>query len=290
MNLRDLQYFATLAETKHFSKAAKLCFISQPTLSMQIRKLEEELGFNLIERQKKDFLLTQEGEWLLNKAKEILKLADEIKRYSREQKDPSQTSLHLALIPTIAPYLLPKILPNLKTKFDNLHLYLHEEKTETSLELLKQGKLDAAILALPLEADFLSTTLLYREKMLVALPANHPLNTHESISLQDIKKENLLLLAEGHCMRERVQDICHLAKHPADFSATSLETLRYMVASGIGITLLPEMAASENKLLTYKPFKNKEAYRDIVLAWRKSSLHSDLLQQIAKLICEKIEI
>ncbi|OGT31749.1 MAG: hypothetical protein A3E87_02070 [Gammaproteobacteria bacterium RIFCSPHIGHO2_12_FULL_35_23] len=289
MNIRDLQYLITLYETKHFGKAAEKCFVSQPTLSMQIKKIEEELEIQLIERNNKPVLFTPVGEKIVDKARIIIQQVSDIKQVAKAAKDPFCATIQLSLIPTIGPYLLPKILPKINKALPQLRLFLHEEKTDLTLKKLKSGSLDAAILALPIDTTNLAITPLYQEKFLIALPKQHPLNNKSTLTLKDIQQENLLLLSEGHCLREQALEACHLANRSDFFEATSLETLRYMVASGVGITLLPELAAKTNsQLLSLRPFKSPEPYREIVLIRRKSSPLESCLIKLSAIISAEL--
>lgn len=283
MNLRDLKYLVTLAEIKHFGQAAEKCFVSQPTLSMQIKKLEEELGVKLIERNRKAILLTHAGELIAEKAQLILQQTQAIKNIAQAANDPFSANLHLALIPTIGPYLLPHILPLIKKELPHVKLFLHEEKTHDALILLQQGKIDAAILALPIDDPHLQAIELYKEKFYVALPAQHELAKKAKINIADIQQENLLLLTEGHCLREQALEVCQ--SKAGEFAATSLETLRYMVAAGNGITLLPQLACDfKNKLVVCKPLARPEPYRRVGLIWRKESSSTICLRKLAELI------
>ncbi len=285
MNLRDLNYLVTLSETQHFGQAAERCFVSQPTLSMQLKKLEQELGIALIERTTKPVLLTHAGKQVVSKAKQILQLANEIKQTSKLAQDPFSATLQLSLIPTIGPYLLPKILAPIKKQLPKLQLMLHEEKTNDALVKLYNGELDAAIMAKPIDTTNLQTRLLYKEPFLIALPKGHPLSKKSQLSLKDIDSEQLLLLSDGHCLRDQALEACQLSNRSDFFEATSLETLRYMVASGTGITLLPELATQANHpLITLKPFKKPVPYREVILVWRQGSTLTPCFERIAKLI------
>ena len=285
MNLRDLQYLITLAQTKHFGRAAEKCFVSQPTLSMQLKKLEDELGVPLIERAHKSVLLTHAGEKIVEKALLILQEVKAIKEVAKLAQDPLAATLHLGLIPTIGPYLLPRVLADIKKQMPQLELYLHEEKTDDALNLLQQGKLDAAILALPVVEPGLEVHELYEEKFLVTVSAQHPLAKVKKITLEHLQQEKILLLAEGHCLREQALEVCHIRQAPTEFAATSLETLRYMVASGHGVTLLPELACDfKNEMLEFKHLPKPEPYRTVGLVFRQGSSLLTCLDKLAQVI------
>lgn len=290
LHLKRLSYLVAIADYRHFGKAAQSCFISQPTLSMQLRKLEEELGAVLVERHTKQVILTATGQTIANKARSILQQAQSIQDYAQHQKDPYSTTLHLGLIPTVGPYLLPHIIPEIRQNLPNLQLFLHEEKTDDGLHLLRSGKLDAMILALPIpNNDHIDYFHLYSEPFLVATPLHHSLNAHSPISSDDIVSEELLLLKEGHCLRDQALEICQQVSSNHYFEATSLETLRFMVASGNGITILPQMATYFNdEHLKLLPFQAPQPKREIVLAARTSNHLTQCLTELSRLIQKQV--
>lgn len=287
MNLRDLHYFVVLAETKHFGEAAKRCFVSQPTLSMQIKKLEDELGIVLFERTNKQVFLTDQGHNLLSKAKKILLLVSEFKETALYLNDPFSGELHLGAIPTVAPYLLPIIMPVLKQHFPQLKIWLVEEQTKHLIEGLDSGELDAAIMADPIEGNF-ARQFLFEEAFYFACAKVHPLAQRSVISTDDLVGQQLLLLEEGHCLREQAMAVCTLSKADdiADFTATSLETLRLMVQAGIGVTLLPALSVltANSNSLNYIPFKKPIPSRTIALFCRPSSPKKPCIQEIVEQI------
>lgn len=289
MNLRDLHYFIILAETKHFGEAAKKCFVSQPTLSMQIKKLEEGLGVILFERTNKQVFLTEQGQVLLPMAKKVLLLIKELKESADLLNDPFSGELHLGAIPTVAPYLLPLIMPLIKQHFPNLKIWLIEEQTQRLIEKLEAGELDAAIMAEPNPGSF-SCQVLLEEVFYFACAKTNPLAALESISLNALADQQLLLLEEGHCLREQAMAVCHMAQvnDIADFTATSLETLRLMVQAGMGVTLLPKLSvlSHSSDLIRYLPFQDPIPSRTISLFWRKSSPKKRCLQAIAQHIIQ----
>ena len=280
MNLRDLQYLTAVADHEHFGKAARACNTSQPTLSMQLKKLEETLGVQLFERTNRQVMITPVGEEIAQRARRILREAEEIKAVAKTAQDPYAGEFRLGAFPTLAPYFLPQAVPAIRKKLPKLKLLLIEEKTESLVERLRAGTLDAALLALPVHEDALETMHLFDDAFLLAVPRGHPLAKRNTIRQSDIADERLLLLEDGHCLRAQALEVCSMtgASENQEFRATSLETLRYMVASGVGITLIPEMAMKKGDGIAYIPFARPAPSRSIGLAWRKSS---------ARLLCIK---
>jgi LysR family hydrogen peroxide-inducible transcriptional activator len=291
MNLRELEYLVALDEHRHFGRAAEACFVSQPTLSMQVKKLERELGVELVERSPGRVMLTDAGERVVERARVMLREAEDIRSIARQAQDPEAGSVRLALIPTLAPYLLPHVVPQLHERFPRLELLLVEEKTDDLLERLHDGRLDAGVLALPVDAGNLRCEVLFREAFVLAVPRGHRLaELPEPVSPGVLAGEPVLLLEEGHCLRDQALDVCRLAGAPerGGFRATSLETLRQMVASGVGITLLPELAvqppipASDDIKLLH--FSEPVPSRDIALLWRPTSVYGELLPRLADVL------
>ncbi|MDX1698743.1 MAG: LysR substrate-binding domain-containing protein [Thiohalobacterales bacterium] len=290
MNLRALQYLVKLAELRHFSKAAEACFVSQPTLSTQIMKLEEELGVALVERIPRKVQLTPVGEEIAQRARHVLRDIEQIKMTARRSRDPETGLLRLGLFPTLAPYLLPHIMPLIRQRFPELKLQLAEEKTEDLLELLDNGRLDAAMLALPIHAEGLEVEVLFEEPFVLAAPGSHPLCDRKDVTMEDLDGQELLLLEDGHCLRDQALEVCALAgaHERVDFHATSMETLRQMVAAEVGITLMPILAvkppipATEN--LALKQFRSPPPSRTIALIWRRSSPLGKLMQNLAECV------
>ncbi len=288
MNLRALHYFVTLADLKHFSKAADACFVSQPTLSTQIRKLEEELGIQLVERSPKNILLTPVGEEIAQRAQQVLHEIEQIRTLARRSHQPDEGTLRLGLFPTLAPYLLPHVVPQLRARYLRLHLQLSEEKTEDILRLLQRGSLDAALLALPIANEGLEVEVLFQEPFVVAVPGDHALASRDTIGLEDLNGSEMLLLEDGHCLREHALEVCALAgaHERLDFHATSMETLRQMVAANVGITLMPMLsvkppiAPTDN--LAIRPFSGTAPSRTIALVWRRSSALGPFLRELSE--------
>jgi LysR family hydrogen peroxide-inducible transcriptional activator len=289
MNLRDLQYLVALAEHRHFGRAAAACFVSQPTLSTQIKKLEEELGVSLVERTPRKVLLTEVGRDIAIRARDVLGGVEQIRAVARRTLDPESGTVRLGIFPTLGPYLLPHALPLVRAAFPKLELLLVEEKTETVLRLLREGRLDAGILALPLHEDSLHSEFLFEEPFLLAVSEEHPLAHQQGLlKLRDLSNQNLLLLEDGHCLRDQALEVCHMAgagEH-SGFRATSLETLRQMVAANVGITLLPVTAVKPPVApvdgLHLIEFKGHAPSRRIAMVWRKSSAMHAFLQRLAE--------
>ena len=288
MNFRALQYFVKLAELKHFSKAASACFVSQPTLSTQIRKLEDELGVSLVERAPRKVMLTPIGEDIAHRARHVLRDIEHIKDAARRSKNPETGSIKLGIFPTLAPYLLPHVIPVICQRFPELRLQLAEEKTEDILNMLDQGLLDAGLLALPVDEHGMEMEILFEEPFVTAMPASHPLTEKQSISLNDLEGEELLLLEEGHCLRQHALAVCAMAgaHERVDFHATSMETLRQMVAANAGVTLMPVLSVKppipsiDN--IALRPFKPPAPSRTIALVWRSSTPLDGFLRKMAK--------
>ena len=292
LKLKDLRYLVAVADTRHFGQAAARCFVSQPTLSAQLKKLEDYLGVQLIERQPRRISLTEAGASVVTRARRILEASDEIIAVTQMQRDPLAGRLRLALLPTIGPYLLPLIAPRIRKALPRLDLLLYEHQTGPMLDKLHAGEIDAGILALPVEADGLCELALYDEPFVLAVPAGHALTRRKSVRAEDLGGETLLLLEDGHCLRDQALAVCSLsgAHEKADFRATSLETLRQMVASGGGITLLPDLASrgayGTARGVAIVPFARPAPVRHIGVVWRKSSARAAAIEAVGKVIAE----
>ena len=289
MNLRDLQYLVALAETRHFGRAARQCHVSQPTLSTQLRKLEEFLGVALIERQPRRIALTATGTAVVERARRMLQDAEDIRALARASQDPLGGRLKIGLIPTLGPYLLPRITPQLRRALPKLQLMLHEYQTATLIARVVEGELDLAILALPADTRGLQTRSLFAEAFLVAMPEHHALAMRRRLKASDLSGEKLLLLDEGHCLRDQALEVCGRAgTEDQDFRATSLETLRQMVAAGLGITLLPRLAAEgpfgSARGLAVRPFAPPSPARVIGAAWRRSTTRTEAIAAVCNVI------
>ncbi len=275
--LKHLKYFISVAKFKHFGQAADACFVTQPTLSAAIREFEDILGVQLLERTKRSVLVTPIGEEVLKRAKDIMVQADSLMEMARAKGSPLNGELRLGVIPTIGPYLLPQIMEDVRRHFPDLTLYLKEDQTERLLAALKEGQLDVLILALPYESDTIDSFTFMQDRFYCALPKDHPLAKKKQIENQEIISENLLLLEEGHCLRDHAMAACSWegARNINEFGATSLSTIVHMVANGLGITLLPEMAIkagiTRGTDLVTIPLSKNSPPRDIGLVWRKTS-------------------
>jgi len=292
LKLKDLRYLVALAEQRHFGRAAARCFVSQPTLSAQLKKLEQSLGVQLIERAPNNVSLTPAGEEIVARARLILEASDEVVTLARSHRDPLAGRLRVALLPTIGPYLLPRVAPVIRRQLPRVQLRLYEYQTATMLEKLHAGELDLGILALPVELLGLEARELYREPFIVALPEHHPLAARDTVRASDLKGESLLLLEEGHCLREQALEVCARvgARDDQDFRATSLETLRQMVATGAGVTLLPELACRgayrSARGVTLRPFARPVPVRHVGALWRKTTARRPLIEALCSLIAE----
>jgi LysR family hydrogen peroxide-inducible transcriptional activator len=291
VNLRDLAYLVALADERHFGRAAEASFVSQPTLSTQIKKLEAELGVELIERNPRQITLTDAGEQVVARARVILEEADNIAGIARQAQDPESGSLRLGLFPTLAPYLLPHVVPRLHARFPNLELLLVEEKTEEVLRRLREGRLDVGVLSPPVAGDQFHEEHLFTEDFVLAVPRDHPLAAAEGpVDVTVLADEHVLLLEEGHCLRDQALSVCHLvgATERGGFRATSLETLRQMVAAGVGVTLLPELAVqppvAPNEDIVLLRFREPVPRREICMYWRGTSVYRELLPLVAEVV------
>jgi LysR family hydrogen peroxide-inducible transcriptional activator len=288
MNLRDLKYLVALADHRHFGKAADASFVSQPTLSTQIRKLEEELGVALVERAPRKVMLTPVGREVVDRARRIIAEVEQMGEVARRSRDPEAGTVRLGLFPTLGPYLLPHVVPHIRKRFPQLELLLVEEKSDVLLQRLREGALDATLLALPLHDDQLHAEFLFEEPFLLAVPESHPLASHGPLALDDLSSQTLLLLEDGHCLRDQALDVCRTAGagENGGFRATSLETLRQMVAANVGVTLLPSLAVkppvAQSDAIRLLPFRDPQPSRRIAMVWRRSSAMSGFLVRLAE--------
>ncbi|KUJ72284.1 hydrogen peroxide-inducible genes activator [Thiomicrospira sp. WB1] len=290
MTLNELKYFCELAKQKHFRKASEQCFVSQPTLSVAIKKLETELDVTLFERRKQNVLLTPIGEKILPIAQKMLQEAKSIKELA--QAEQSQTAeLKIGAIYTIGPYLLPHVISAFHAVKQSVRLTIEENYTYELAKKLQSGELDAVLVSLPFDEPNIECLPLYEEPFYASLPKQHPLAEKASIDLSDLENETLLLLGAGHCFRDQIFDAYPLLSQARandqslqkTLEGGSLETIRYMVASGAGVTILPCSACqNSDELLTYLPLAEKDAKRTVVLAWRKSFPNLDALNAFKK--------
>ena len=280
MTLTELRYIVALHQTKHFGKAAEKCFVSQPTLSVAIKKLEDSLNVTLFERSRQQVRATTIGEQVIQQAQIVLEQASMIEDIANVGKDPLSSTFSVGAIFTIGPYLFPQLIPQLRSIAPNMPLFIEENYTAVLREKLRNGELDAIIVALPFSEPDVLTKAIYEEEFVVVLPEAHPLTTYEHITSKQLENEDVLLLGEGHCFRDQVLSACpNLNKQQLNkgsiIEGSSLETLKYMVTSGLGITILPACAAhlaelSTNRLLTVRPFLKGKTQRTVAIAWRAS--------------------
>jgi len=298
MTLTELKYVVAVARERHFGRAADACFVSQPTLSVAIRKLEEELGVTLFERGGTEISVTPIGQAIVAQAQRILEESANLIEIARQGQDPLAGPLRVGVIHTIGPYLLPRLVPKQIELTPQMPLLLQENFTDNLLELLRQGEIDCAIVALPLPDTGFAMQPLYDEPFLVALPHQHSWANHPTIAASDLKDETMLLLGTGHCFRDQVLEVCpELSRYSNSsqgiqrtFEGSSLETIRHMVAAGIGITVLPQsalsMGSTENHLLQYVPFSDPVPDRRVVLVWRKSFPRPQAIQALIRAVYE----
>lgn len=288
MTLQELKYLVALADHGHFGRAAEACFITQSTLSTQIKKLEDFLGVTLFDRSLKRVTPTPIGQEILQAARSIVEESERIRELAKHAQDPMARTIHLGVIPTLGPYYLPHALTLVHKKHPDLRLLLREEMTPQILEHLANGKLDAGLLALPVNDDSLRVEPLFYEPFLAALPAGHPLAKRDTLKVSDIINEKLLLLDEGHCLRDQALDVCGSgSRGREEVRATSLETLRQMVAMGLGLTLLPALAVDagpriSKKAVEIRPFKSPPPGRTIALVWRRRAPFPETFEQLAQ--------
>ena len=287
MTLQELKYLVALADLGHFGRAAEACCITQSTLSTQIKKLEDFLGVTLFDRSLKRVTPTPIGQEILQAARNIVEESERIKNLAKHAQDPMARTLRLGIIPTLGPYYLPHALMLIHKKHPGLRLLLREEMTPQILEHLIDGKLDAGLLALPVEDDSLRVEPLFYEPFFAALPAGHALTKRDVLKVSDIISEKLLLLDEGHCLRDQALDVCGAnSRGREEVRATSLETLRQMVGMGLGITLLPALAVDagprvSKKSVEIRPFKKPVPGRTIGLVWRKRAPFPETFERLA---------
>ncbi|MEZ9230176.1 DNA-binding transcriptional regulator OxyR [Vibrio amylolyticus] len=291
MNIRDLEYLVALAEHQHFRKAAESCFVSQPTLSGQIRKLEDEIGSALLERNSRKVLFTESGLQLVDQAKVILGEVKRFKDMASGQSGEMVGPMQIGFIPTVGPYILPKIIPQLKASFPELEMFLHESQTHDLVSKLQDGKLDCLVLASVAETAPFKEIELYDEPLALAVPCDHEWAGLEFIDVDELNGRTVLMLGDGHCLRDQALGYCFAAgaKEDERFKATSLETLRNMVAAGGGITLLPELSVpkeSEKDGVCYVKRMDPQPSRKIVLAYRPGSPLRSRFEQLGEKIHE----
>lgn len=290
MTLQDLRYLVTLADEGHFGRAADVCCVSQPTLSTQLKKLEDELGVLLFERAHKRVVPTPVGRAIIAQARVVLDETAKLRQLAQHGQEPMAGTLRIGVIPTLGPYFLPHLLPQLRATYPQLRLYLREDLTTNLLLQLRAGTLDAVLVALPVEHEGMLVVPLFREPFVLAVPIGHALAQTSEVSEALLAGERLLLLEDGHCLRDHTLAVCGFpARGEAEeFRASSLETLRQMVAVGVGCTLLPSLAAHQPSpsaaLMTLRPFLPPAPSRTIGMVWRRSFPRGDTLYALTAFI------
>ena len=275
LTLRQLRYLAALAEHRHFGKAAGACAVTQPALSMQIRELEKDLGIDLVERRPGEVILTETGAEVTRRAERVLAAARDLTEFARHSGRLLTGRLRLGVIPTLAPYVLPRILPALQLRFPDLRVELRETQTRILTDELVRGALDAVLLALPLHESEIESAVLFDDPFLLAVPAAEGRQNGQRVGARDIDQQRLILLEEGHCLRDQALAFCGTARGetPAGLGATSLSTVMQMVANGYGVTLVPKIAVDQlrDERVKVLRFRAPEPVRSIGLAWRRTS-------------------
>lgn len=297
MNLKDLKYIIAVAETHHFGKAAERCFVSQPTLSGQIKKLEDELGVVIFERTNRSVEITPIGQSIIEHARLIMEQAEVIQQLAQAHQDPFAGPLRIGVIPTLSPYLMPLILMPLKQQYPQMKLVLSEEMTDTLLERLNNHEIDAALLATDVDEHDFQSQPLFNEPFWLAFQSKHAFYNKDKITRRDLDTENILLLSEGHCLAKQVMDVCHLKERKdqgemADLRASSLETLLQLVGAGFGTTLVPALAMRGSWMtgsgIVTRKLEFKDAYRRISLVYRKSYPRQQALEALTNIIMESL--
>jgi LysR family hydrogen peroxide-inducible transcriptional activator len=289
MNLRDLEYLVALAEQRNFHRAAEACHASQPTLSAQIRKLEQELGVSLFERSSRGLILTQAGEAAVRRARIILREITQLRDEATGYSSTGLRRLHLGVFPTLAPYLLPHVIPRFMEQFPEADILLTEEKSTILLQRLIDGQIDAALLALPVKDPQVTGIKLFTEPFRLAVPSGHVLADNTQLPANALTGQRVMLLEEGHCLRDQALSLCNRygAQEYDGFRGTSLETLRQMVVAGMGLTILPQLACNDTntgKQIVHLPLAADDFQRDIGLYWRRSSDMNAIMTKFAKMI------
>ncbi len=292
MNLKDFNYLIAVADLRSFVKAAEQCSISQPTLSTQIKKMEESLGVKIFERSNKKVLPTELGEQIIDTARRVQSEVKQIKEIAAMAKDPLSGNFRLGAFPTLSTYIFPDLIPVIKQNLPKIRLILIEEKTDQLIQQLKKGKIDAAFLALPIQEETLVSEHLFDDEFQLAVAQDNPLAKKKTIKQSDLSDYQILLLDEGHCLRGQALQVCQLngVEEQQDVRATGLETLRQMVKAGTGITFIPEIAINRSESgICYIPFSTPAPSRSIALVWRKTSVRNELISFLVDLIKKSID-
>jgi LysR family hydrogen peroxide-inducible transcriptional activator len=286
VTLTELRYIVAVARERHFGRAAEACFVSQPTLSVAVKKLEEELGVQLFERGPGEVSVTPPGHKIVEQAQRVLEEASRIKDLAAAGRDPLAGPLRLGAIYTIGPYLLPKLIPILRRNAPAMQLHIQENFTHRLSDALKSGEVDVILIALPFDEPGVATRAVYDEPFLVAVPKGHAWEGRKRVTSAELTRESLLLLGEGHCFRDQVLEFCQTSRTRA-IEGGSLETIRQMVASGVGVTVLPSTSVnpgSATELIRIVPFARPVPTRRVGLAWRKSFPRPEAIEALRKSI------
>lgn len=293
--LKQLQYLVALKEHGHFGKAADSCFVTQSTLSAGIRELESLIGITLVERTRRVVRFTALGDRIVDKAHRVLREAEELAAIAQASGKPLTGELRMSVIPTIAPFLLPHLLPKLRAERPELKLYLREETSQTAIESLRHGSVDCVLLALPFPTGELDSELLFKDRLYVAFPRDDPHDPPEWIAPEMIDESKLLLLEDGHCLKDHALAACNRPEIRASamMMGTSLHTLVQMVDNGLGMTIMPEMAITGGILnhtqIAARPLRSERSHRDIALVWRKNSPREKEFRLLAELLRDAAE-
>ncbi|MBM6550587.1 hydrogen peroxide-inducible genes activator [Marinomonas ostreistagni] len=301
MTLTELKYIVMLAEEQHFGRAADRCHVSQPTLSVAVKKLEDELGAAIFERSKSSVYITPLGEQIIKQSRRVLEQANMIKELASSGKNQLRGPLKVGAIYTIAPYLFPSMIPELKRLAEGMPLLIEEDLTENLRPKLRNGELDAIIVALPFREPDVVTQPIYEEEFVVLMPKDHPWTELSHISTDQLTTDNLLLLGKGHCFSDQVMEACpmvgenELNEGHTIVNGSSLETIRYMVSSGLGVTVLPKSAVAhlDENILAVRPFTEPAPKRTVALAWRASFPRPQAIDSLSLSIraaCQKLNL
>ncbi len=285
MNIRDLKYVVEVAKYRHFTKAAKACFVSQSALSIQVKKFEDSLGVKIFERDNNEFLITPVGEKIVEISRNILQEIELMKNVAKSSQDEFSGDFKIGAFATLAPYYFPKIAGEIAKKFKNLKLFLVEEKTEKLIEMLKNGEIDAAFLADPIDGQNFSKKEIFEEKFLLAVSKENEFAKRKRVEFSELEGLEIMLLEEGHCLRNQALQICKIAgiSQSKNYQASSLETLREMVKINAGITIMPEIAAVKSNKISYLNIQNSPK-RKISLFWRQDYYRKNLIKKLAEIL------
>ena len=290
MNTRTLEYIISVYETKSFITASEKCFVSQPALSMQIKKFEEFVGVQIFERNSKQIMITKAGIKIVKQAYKVLDEVNNLQKIASFHNNDNKITITIGAFPTLCPYIMPKILPLIKKQIPNISISIVEEKTDILVDMLDQWKIDFILLATPTENSQFTRKKLFNDKFYTAVAATNELAKSKKISITEIVKHNLMILDEGNCLRDQTLKLCSLTNfNNNNFKGSSLETLRQMVSIDEGITLVPEIACTKTDNVKYIEFDGSNFYREIDLVMRKSSMYGELFEQIGNIIAESYQ-